>query len=82
MGNMFLHPTKPTENNREIRILRAKKGLESSRYSAFCNVEQGERPSLFSNVEAGTCFPRLTLKCDGSFQVVLPVVFLFAQGIG
>lgn len=45
---MFLHQTKPTENNREIRILGAKKGLESSSYSAFCIVEQGERPSLFS----------------------------------
>jgi hypothetical protein len=65
MGNMFLHPTKPTENNREIRILKAEKGLESGFYSAFCIVEQGERPSLFSTVEARTFFPWLTLKCDG-----------------
>jgi hypothetical protein len=82
MGNMFLHWTKPTENNREIRILGAKKGLELSPYSAFCIVEQGERPSLFSTVEARTCVPWLALKCDGSFQEVLQVVSLFAQGVG
>jgi hypothetical protein len=82
MGNMFLHAGKPTENNRENRILRTKKGLESSLYSAFCIVEQGERPSLLWIVEVRTCFPWLTLKCDGSFQVVLRVAFLFAQGVG
>ena len=54
---MFLHQTKPTENNREIRILRAKKGLESSWYSAFCIVEQGERPSSFSPVEVEPASP-------------------------